>query len=86
MGYQWDYIRHNTGGGTVTNTIYIGSQHNPEDRITMQVSDDDYKRVLSMVGCKGVQIVVTDLVTGNDQYIKTASCGCDECFCAIAFA
>ena len=66
--------------------IYVGTQPDPNQRRTIKVSDADGALVMAARGHKGTQMVVTDLDTGNDQYIKTASCGLDECYCALEFA
>ena len=67
-------------------TLYIGTQSNPNHRKQIVVSDADAAMVLKNRGQKGIQMVVTDITTGNAEYIKTASCGLSTCYCALDFA
>jgi hypothetical protein len=69
----------------MAHTLYIGTQPEPEERTQIQVSDEDMAAIAAVRGLEGVRLVVTDLTTGHDQYIKTADCGL-SCYCAVDFA
>ena len=69
----------------MAHTLYIGTQPEPEDRTQIQISDEDMQAVQAVRGIEGARIIVRDLESGHDQYIKTADCGC-SCYCAVEFA
>jgi len=63
-------------------TLYIGTEYNPEDRIKIDVTEDDYNRIHS--ASKPFTVMVTDVKTGHLLYISDEDFGLG-CRCALRF-
>lgn len=68
-----------------TMTIYVGTQREPEDRLKIEVSKDEYKRISLPMGrgSANMRAWYTDVNTGVRYLVRRASCGLPNCLCAL---
>lgn len=64
--------------------FYIGNEPNPDDRLTVQVSPEEFDRVCKIIhGKKPFEITISDVNTGTAYTVKDADCGLPSCRCAF---
>jgi hypothetical protein len=64
-----------------TQTLWIGNEPNPDDRLKIDVSSKDSARI-PPAGKLDAEVTVTDLRTNRRITVRRASCGLD-CACAL---
>lgn len=62
-------------------TIYIGTQPDPEDRLSFPISRQDYLALPPRNSTD--EETITNLDTGEQLRVRRASCGLDNCNCAL---
>ena len=69
-----------------TITLYIGTQPEPEDRLKIEVSPEEYAQIPPRGSQSNEAVQVIDQTTGNTYYVRRASCGLPNCRCALELA
>lgn len=64
--------------------LWVGTQHDPADRLKLKVSPADFRAVRALpAGLTFTSVTVTDLVSGREYKLQRASCGLPGCNCAV---
>lgn len=66
---------------TLTRKIWIGTHPDPNDRLIVEVSEADYRRIAEAKGTDDV-VAFADALTGTKYRVRYASCGA-SCRCAL---
>ena len=69
-----------------TITLYIGTQPEPEDRLKIEVSPEEYAQIPPRGSRSNKAVQVIDQTTGSTYYVRRASCGLPNCRCALELA
>lgn len=70
-----------------TTTIYIGAQPEPKDRLKIEVSEKDNRRLQdSWPHLSNGGIELTDQPSGKTYFVRRRSCGLRNCDCALELA
>lgn len=64
-----------------TRKLWIGTQPNPNDRLIVEVSEQDYQRIAAAKGTSAA-ISFYDALTGTPYTVRYADCGA-SCKCAL---
>jgi len=72
------------GPNMKTERFWIGTQSDPKDRLQIEVTAEDARRMPNRYAPGAV--TVTDLLTGKKLTVRAASCGPPRCMCALEIA
>lgn len=64
-----------------TRKLWIGTEPEPNDRLIVEVSEEDYERIAAAKGTEHV-VSFTDALTGTKYFVQYADCGA-SCRCAL---